>query len=81
MRKVEHSSVWAAGVNNAVSYYVDLLASAPVTIAKEGPFVSPDKFNPMRDFHGRDSNHFPMHPHYLEVGLLGIAEEAEKFFK
>ena len=81
MRKVEHSSVWAAGVNNAVSYYVDLLASAPVTIAKEGPFVSPDKFNPMRDFHGRDSNHFPMHPHYLEVGLLGIAEEAEKSAK
>lgn len=78
MRKIEHSSVWAAGVHNAVNYYENLLAVAPVTLAEEGPFVSPDKFNPQRDFHGRDSNHFPMHPHYLEVGLLGIAEEAEK---
>jgi len=77
MRKIEHSPVWAAGVQNAVNYYVDLMSLAAVSIEADSPFISPEKFRPVRDFHGKDNNHYPMHPHYLEVGLIGIAEEAE----
>lgn len=79
MKKVNHTSTWEAEVNNSVNYYIDLFANAPVVLSEEGPFVSPDKFNSHfpRDFHGRDNNHYPMHPHYLKVGLLGIAAEAE----
>ncbi len=81
MKKIKHTSVWAAGVKNAAGYYVDLMASAPVTIEADSPFISPEKFRPVRDFHGKDNNHYPMHPHYLEVGLLGIAKEAEESAK
>ena len=77
-KKINHTRAWEAGILNVTSYYESLLSTSEINISDWGTLVAPPKFKAKKIVRGRDNNHFAMHPHYLEVGYKGIAEEATR---